>query len=259
MQKQNNGAASLRKLFKTTVWIVAVGVFFAILGASATSSDSKPFSNFYIKIDHDKRLFFIDDNEVKRSIEEFAGTGWEDLQTGQINFADVEEMLEMNPYIERAEVYLSSKGAVQIDIRQREPLFRIVNSSGVSYYFDVNGVKIPASSKFTARVVVVTGNVESTGDSSVFGQLMKLCRFISNDGFWKAQFEQIHVTREGEFQLVPKLGNHIILLGNADDLEESFGKLMVFYKEVLKNFDAEDFRIVNLKYKDQIVCTKNTL
>jgi cell division protein FtsQ len=59
--------------------------------------------------------------------------------------------------------------------------------------------------------------------------------------------------------MVPKIGNHIIVLGSADDLENKFNKLMIFYNEVLKNFDADDFRIVNLKYKDQIVCSKNML
>ncbi len=57
--------------------------------------------------------------------------------------------------------------------------------------------------------------------------------------------------------MIPKLGNHIIKFGRVEEMDAKFHKLMIFYKEVLKNFDAEDYRIINLKFKDQIVCTKN--
>jgi cell division protein FtsQ len=173
-----------------------------------------------------------------------------------VDFANIEEKLESVPYIQSAEVYASTKGAVHIDVQQREPLVRIVNNSGVSYYLDMNGHKMPLSSKFTARVVVATGNVENTDSLNVSDSLLKLCRFIEADKFWKAQFEQIYVTGEGEFELIPKLGNHVIRFGTTGEMEAKFEKLMVFYKEVLKNFDAEGYRIINLKFKDQIVCTK---
>lgn len=257
--KPREATVSSGKFFKAAGWIAALAAFFILLGASIADTRLKKCSRVYIKIDHDNGLFFVDEEDIRQTIQSYCSSDLEGIPLRNIRFTEIEEKLESNPYIREAEVYSSARGIVYVDVRQREPLLRVVNNSGVSYYLDANGVKIPPSSKFTARVVVATGNDENISDSAVVAQLLKLCSFISENEFWKAQFEQISVTNQGEFELAPKLANHIVRLGSTDDLEGKFQKLMIFYKEVLKNFDADNFRIINLKYKDQIICTKNFL
>jgi cell division protein FtsQ len=248
-----------RQILRKAGWIIAVLVFLVAMGASIGAANLREFSNLYIKIDQDRGLFFVDEADIARAINDYSNGELQGIPLKKLDFTEIEELLESNPFIEKAEVYSSAKGVIDVEIEQREPLVRVVNNSGVSYYLDVNGFKIPTSSKFTPRLVVATGSIESTGDSAVLGQLIRLCRFISSNEFWKAQFEQINVNHMGEFELVPKIGNHIIMIGKTEDLENKFNKLTIFYKEVLKNFDGDNFRMVNLKYKDQIICTKNTL
>jgi len=245
-------------MLKTAGWIIAVGAFLAAMGASIAETQYKECSNLYIKIDHDTGLFFVDESEVMNTVKSYCSDDLQGVPMRNVDFTEVEERLESNPFVQNAEIFASAKGALRVEVSQRQPLVRVVNNSGVSYYLDVNGTKIPASSKFTARVVVATGYIENPDYPAVLDELKALCLFISNDRFWKAQFEQIYVTPSGEFELVPKLGNHIIQFGSVSEMEEKFHKLMIFYKEVLKNFDADDFRTINLKYRNQIVCTKNS-
>lgn len=246
----------LRRLLKRSGWVAAVLIFVIVLSATVADSKMRECSNVYIKIDHEDGLFFLDEKDIQSSLLSFYNQDLKGLQMRSIDFVDIEEKLEAIPFVQRAEIYTGMQGTVHVDVRQRQPLVRIVNNSGVSYYLDVNGEKMPLSSKFTARVVVATGSIENSDSSGVFGSLLELCRFIAKDEFWKAQFEQIYVTESGEFELIPKLGNHIIKFGRMEEMDAKFHKLMIFYKEVLKNFDAEDYRIINLKFKDQIVCTK---
>ncbi len=257
--KSKESKFQLRPVLRAAGWMMAIVAFFSVMGASIADIKSKECRNVYIKVDHEEGLFFVDDEDVTNSIKNFCEADLKGMPLNGVDFTNMEHKLESNPFIQSAEIYSSTKGAVHVDVRQREPLVRVVNNSGVSYYLDVNGEKIPTSFKFTARVVVATGNIENTDNPAILDGLMRLCRFIANDEFWKAQFEQIYVKQDGEFELVPKLGNHIIRLGSADDLERKFDKLMIFYKEVLKNFDADNYRIINLKYNNQIVCTKNSL
>jgi len=256
--KTAKAAERIKKFLRMSGWILGALVFVIVLGATVADRNLRVCTGVYIKIDHESGLFFLDEADVKNAISGFYGSDLTGAPARSIDFAAIEENLESVPFIQNAEVYANGKGAVHVDVRQREPLVRIVNNSGVSYYLDVNGDKMPLSSKFTARVVVATGNVESADTSGVLKGLLDLCRFISADEFWKAQFEQIDVTANGEFELIPKLGNHIIRFGKAEEMEKKFHKLMIFYKEVLKNFDAENYRIINLKFNNQIVCTKNT-
>ncbi len=188
-----------RRLLKLSGWIVALFLFVIVLGGSVTDSKMRECSNVYIKIDHENGLFFLDEEDIHASILNFYNQDLKGLQMHSIDFVDIEEKLEAIPFVQRAEIYTGMQGAVHVDVQQKEPLLRIVNNSAVSYYLDVNGQKMPLSSKFTARVVVATGSVENTDSSEVFHSLLELCRFIAKDEFWKAQFEQIHVTESGDF------------------------------------------------------------
>ncbi len=247
---------NLHQTLKLALWGITIVLFVFVLSKSIINHKLKECNNVYIKIDHATGLFFIAEEDILTAIKNEYSSDLEGLALGNIDFTDIEEKLELNPFIRNAEIYFTLKGDVYVDIQQREPLVRVVNNSGVSFYIDVKGDKMPLSSKFTARVVVATGNIDADDDSLLLDDLVKLCKFIAADNFWKAQFEQIHVTENGEFELVPKLGNHIIRLGRTENLHDKFNKLLVFYKEILKNFDADKYRVINLKYDQQIVCTK---
>ena len=80
--------------------------------------------------------------------------------------------------------------------------------------------------------------------------------FITHDKFLKAQIDQVYVTEGGEFELIPRIGNHVILLGKAVDLDDKFRKLYAFYKLGLNKIGWNKYNIINIKYKNQVVCSK---
>jgi cell division protein FtsQ len=132
----------------------------------------------------------------------------------------------------------------------------------VNYYINENANKIPISSKFTTRVPVVTGNIqEGTYNSNmietpVLKNVLKLTQFIHNNTFWNAQIEQVSVTNNGSFVLIPKLGDHKIEFGGISNMEEKFQKLEIFYEDGLSYAGWEKYETIKLDYKGQIVCVK---
>ena len=86
--------------------------------------------------------------------------------------------------------------------------------------------------------------------------IYKMALFIEEDPFWKAQVEQIWVDKDGEYKLTPRVGSHAIILGDADDLEGKFRKLYALYTHALNNLGWNRYTQINLKYKNQIVCTR---
>jgi cell division protein FtsQ len=86
--------------------------------------------------------------------------------------------------------------------------------------------------------------------------LYKIASYVDKHEFWKAQIEQIFVTRDNEFILIPKVGNHIILFGSAEEVDEKFEKLFVFYKEGLNRVGWNKYSSINIKYKGQVICKK---
>ena len=57
----------------------------------------------------------------------------------------------------------------------------------------------------------------------------RLVTFITDDKFWNSQIEQIYVNNKYEFELIPRVGSHIIELGRVEDLEEKFENLKILY------------------------------
>ncbi len=132
---------------------------------------------------------------------------------------------------------------------------------------------MPISPNYTAPLIVANGNImnsyverkirdndaeviDTNSVKPVINQIFDLAKFIINDPFWSQQLEQISINEESEIELIPRVGNHRILLGNGMNLEEKFWKLMIFYKEGLSKTGWNDYSYINLKFQNQVVCSK---
>ena len=190
---------------------------------------------------------------------------------GSINVTALEMLVNTNPWVENAEVYMGINGKVKIDIVQREPLIRILNNSGESFYLDRKGKLLIWSPDFTPRVLFVNGNIpekyntcykfdfsgeDSLPENTVLDEVFALASYISNDTLWNAQFEQIYVNDAHEFELIPRIGDHRILLGDTADMAGKLKKLSIFYTEGLNHTGWNQYDTINLKFHNQVVCSK---
>src|SRR6185295_12746991 len=74
-----------------------------------------------------------------------------------IDYHKLESIIESNPFVESAQVFVDANENIEVSVKQRLPILRIINNQSVSYYLDNHGRRMPLSSKFTARVPVATG------------------------------------------------------------------------------------------------------
>ncbi|MCB0480014.1 MAG: hypothetical protein KDC83_01220 [Flavobacteriales bacterium] len=120
-------------------------------------------------------------------------------------------------------------------------LFRQKNSSAVENTELFNKLKM---------------NSEDLPGADQLKNLFTLGRFITSDPFWNAQISQIYVNRNGDLELTPRVGKHKIIFGSTENLEEKFSKLLLFYQKGLARTGWNEFTSINLKFKNQVVCTK---
>ena len=173
-------------------------------------------------------------------------------KSDEINTYQIKEALLKNEVIESVEVIQSVSGKITIKITQRMPVLHVFSSDG-SYYVDKTGQAMPASLGQSMFVPVASGNIEK---SFAVSELNKFALFLQNDAFWNDQITQIYVRSSKDIELVPRVGNHRILLGSLDDFELKLRNLRRFYEQVIPKMGWEKYSIINLKYKNQIVCTK---
>jgi cell division protein FtsQ len=207
--------------------------------------------------------YFIDkqevDNILKVHSHQLIGRNME-----SINIHDLEKKLKANPFIESAKVYTDMDGIIKVEISQRQPMLRVMNQFDQDYYIDQHGLKIPLSANFTAKVIAANGYIDEvfankidTLHTDIARQLFKVADFINRDSLWSAQIAQVYVNQGHEIELIPRVGNNRILLGNADSLESKFHNLLVFYKQALPQVGWDRYKVINIKYANQVVGVKS--
>jgi cell division protein FtsQ len=209
--------------------------------------------------------YFIDKDEVDNILQvksnALIGHKLED-----INIHALENKLRANPFIEFAKVYMEMDGVIHVEISQRQPIMRVLNRFDQDFYIDQHGLKIPLSANFTAKVLVATGYIDEMFANRVDSlhndltkDLFRTADFIRKDSLWSAQIVQVYVNDKHEIELIPRVGNHRILLGNADSLKTKFDNLLVFYKQALPKVGQDAYKIINIKYANQVVGIKNEI
>lgn len=257
------------KALRVFGWVVAVSGVFVLLGFVDTNLGEMPCNEFHVALDHND-MRFIEEDDIRERITDL-GNPIIGEPMSSLDIQKYEEEILNMPEVEAAEVYKTIDGRLVAEVTQRRPIVRIINmNDSLSVYIDDKGHVMPWSNKYTARVLVVNGylNVPRSGSVddvlmydtvaavSMLDDVFELAQFIERDPFWSAQIQQAYVTPEGEFEMIPRVGGHTIIFGDLENKEGKFSKLRAFYRKGLKNTDWNIYKSINLKYKDQIVCTK---
>ena len=168
-----------------------------------------------------------------------------------IDLYQLEKTVLANPFIEEASVFLSIQNVLNVHVKQREAIARVLHG-GESYYIDTQGVKFPVSDNYSARVPVVSGVNSEVGLTEVFRFLEE----INQDEFLKNEVVGIHKTSKKEFEIYVRSGNYVIEFGKCEQLRQKFFNLKAFYSKVFLEDKMKTYKTINLKYHNQVVCTK---
>ena len=59
-----------------------------------------------------------------------------------------------------------------------------------------------------------------------------------------------------DFVLKTRVGGQQIEVGSLNRIDKKFKKLKAFYQKKLKDNTLDNYQTINLKYENQVVCTK---
>lgn len=169
-----------------------------------------------------------------------------------INTAFLEKKLKEMALIEDVVCYKTVKGTVCIQVTQRLPVMRVISNNGDDYYLDAKGRIMPPT-KNPADLVIATGDI-----SKDFAKryLTRIGSYLQATPFWNSQIEQINVTPEHTLELIPRVGNNLIYLGEPVNTMAKLDRLNIFYEKVISVVGWDKYSKINLEYPNQIICTK---
>lgn len=243
----------IKKLCLTLLVLVLGSYFVAAVTLFNQTDDNQICENVDLAVNDSVRAGFVSSNEIESMLKAQnlypKGKALKDINTQQI-----EEALQVNPFISQAICYRSASDRIVIQATQRTPIMRILSETGENFYMDAAGhVMKPSATQYAANMVIVTGNVTA---SYAVNQLIPLGTLIYNDAFWKNMIEQIHITEKGNVELITRVGDSIVNLGKPDNFQDKLFRLRIFYEKGLSSIGWNKYSKINLEFNNQIVCTR---
>jgi len=255
-----NTGKIIKKVLFAAMWVVIGGGMLTLLIAAIGKQNKELCKDYSIKIKGAQKNFFVDKKAIAKIIE-FAGNGKIKGQKKSVfNLLEVERLLENNVWIKDAEVYFDNRDVLHVSVMEREPVARIFTTTGGSFYIDETEKIMPLSDRVSARVPVFTGfpaKVISKRDSALLKDVQVTASFILHDPFWMSQVSQVDITPARNFEMIPVVGNHVVLLGEGDNMKQKFHRLFVFYKNVLSQAGFEKYKAINVQYAGQVIGVKS--
>lgn len=229
--------------------LILIGFLTFLYGFSSSRNSNKKVEKIKVEFKAGDNGFLTHEAVNKLLIQN--GKSVKNLSKSSVNLHDLEREVLANPYVEDATVFLTLDGTLQSNIKQREPIARMLSGKN-GYYIDKYGVSFPLSTNFTARVPLVLG-VETSDEIK---KITELVTFINNDNFLKKEVVGIQKNTKNDYLLTVRSGNYKIDLGEVQNLDVKFKKLKAFYNKTLVDGSIKAYEKITIKYRNQVVCTK---
>jgi cell division protein FtsQ len=264
----------MKPWMRITLWVIFGLGCFTLLSLAYNAQGEKVLKSPEIAIHVNGEHPLLTEDELltrlKRNGYLFNGQSQEELKLHQI-----ETFIKQMSEVRHVDVFAQVGDRWSIDIETRQPIARIYNKYGESFYLDSDGEIMSASPQHCARVVVITGEISDRKNSvSVteiinnnslktirkLDNLYRISNYVCNDPFLQSLIGQIHVQKSGDLVLIPMVGEQVIVFGTAStdkEVKEKFDKLKVFYKEGIPYEGWDTYELINLKFTHQVVC-RNT-
>lgn len=194
---------------------------------------------------------YVSEPEVRKLLQ-LNNLGLVGQRLDEIRYRRVEFVVSVMRMVRRVECFSTNSGKVVIQIWQYSPILRVMQEQG-NFYVDATGQRLEISFNSAANVLVASGSIH---DSVHIRRLYRMAQLLRADPFWEAQIVQIYQKPNGEWLLIPRVGDYDIEFGLPNDVEDKLERLKLFYQKALPKAGWEKYSSISVKYKKQIICTK---
>lgn len=266
----------MKKIIHIVIWTVLIIGVVVLLAFTKSTHNERSINELIVKISYAENAK-SDILITYEDVESYLFHHFDSIEhksIGEVSIFEIEQKLSEMDYVEDVEAFIQLNGDIHISITQRRPLIRIMHQNGESYYLDREGKIMPIRDRYPSKLMICNGfighqryvnNIDSipypeNADYEVLSQNLKdiyfLAKEIDDNPLLKTQVTQIYLNEKKEFELIPLIGDQIIYLGDISRLKEKLMYLETFYHQETNNLGWTQYKTLNLKFRNQVVCTK---
>ena len=248
MSALNNTMRWILPLLGTMVLLAAAGL---LVGFTAGEEAEARYEGLEVEVERIDGVFFVDAADVRNAVERVDSIRGSFV--ADVDLAAVQTAVAALPAVADIEVYPGLDRQLHVKVAQRRPIARWHrDAERPDVYLDEQGLTMPLSRQFTARVPVI-----HAADSAGVASGLTWVRACRRDPNMAAFTDQIIVApKSRELTIVPRIGMARVVVGEASDLALQWGKLSIFYREQIARGNLNEFKQVRLDYAGQVVATR---
>ena len=199
----------------------------------------------------DENSPFITEQAVNKLLIE-NNSSVKNIQKDKVDLKELEQNLNNHNMIQKCEVFVTVDGVLKAVVKQKTPVARVFGESG-SFYVDYEGHKMPLSDNFTARVPIISGTINKKNSED----LTKVFRYIYEDDFLQKNIIGVEILPDGSLKMMNRNFNYVIDFGKTINVDKKFKNYKAFFQKAVQDSLINNYKTVNLKFTQQVVCTKN--
>ncbi len=221
--------------------IFSIGVLYA----SNLKNNSRIINKIHVKIIPNSS-YFISADSIRNTINKYILTSKD-----SISLSKIEQEIDKNTYVEKSQVYMMIGQELNVDIKQKEPIARIITSDSI-FYLDKNSNFMSLSKLKSSNVPLIFGFSEY----SDLKYLTEISLMIKNDDFLNKNISQIYIKDDQKIDLKMRGNNTIIQFGNNNRLKNKTQNLKAFYNRAISKNEIDKYKKINLQFENQVVVVK---
>jgi cell division protein FtsQ len=234
------------RILKIAITVILLG-FLLSFSLKKFSGQKITDEKISVKMNEKTPVYFIDEKDIKQIVIKENPSG----KVGDLNIPELEKKINALPAVDSANVYLNLNGRLNLEIKQRVPVFRL-NYNDKDFYVDEKGTEFPISRTYSHPCMLVTGDVKK----DEYEKLAELVDKIDKDDFSKKYFIGISKYK-GSYNLLTSEGNYKVEIGDLDNIELKVKGFKTFVEKYLVYQDPQKYSMVSVKYQNQIITTLN--
>lgn len=234
------------RILKIVVTVIILGLLLSF-SLKRFGSQQITDNKISVKMNEKTPVYFVDEKDIREIVKKENPSG----KVGDLNIPVLEKKINSLPAVDSANVYLNLNGKLNLDIKQRVPVFRL-NKDGKDFYVDEKGIEFPISRTYSHPCMLVTGNVKP----DEYEKLAELVGKIDKDDFSKKFFIGISKYKDS-YNLLTSEGNYRVEIGDLDNVDFKVKGFKTFVEKYLVYQDPQKYSMVSVKYQNQIVTTLN--
>ena len=256
----------VKKILSIILWVITGGALVVLFVCGRKAYLDTPLKGIDFSFEQSNSKGCVEKDTLLSTIETLCDIKHE-ATISSIDMMGIKKLLYDNPWIEQASGYIGLDEILTLKANEHKPIVRIFNKTGHSVFVTEKGIIIPFSPKHSPRLMIANGDfdfpmprqnanmTDSLYAATGIPEAVHIALALNKDPFLTGSIGQIYKNND-EYELIVNDLPAKAILGDTCATNDKLSRLRTLLENYSGTHELLPYKTLNLKYKNQIVCTK---